>query len=77
MLGYHNKPEANKDVFVQAQDGGRPWMKTGDVADIKENGELFIIDRVKEQIKVKGFQVFPAELEDLLLDHTEVRLWLA
>jgi acyl-CoA synthetase (AMP-forming)/AMP-acid ligase II len=45
------------------------WLHTGDIARIDADGALFVVDRVKELIKVKGFQVAPAELEALLRTH--------
>jgi|SRR6516165_3800874 len=45
------------------------WVRTGDVGYIDGDGYLFITDRLKELIKVKGFQVAPAELETLLYSH--------
>ncbi|KAK7536863.1 uncharacterized protein J3D65DRAFT_553518 [Phyllosticta citribraziliensis] len=69
-LGYLKKPEATKETF---QDG---WMRTGDEAVIrvspKGHEHVFIVDRIKELIKVKGFQVAPAELEAHLLTHPAV-----
>ncbi|KAK7515444.1 hypothetical protein IWZ03DRAFT_394732 [Phyllosticta citriasiana] len=69
-LGYLKKPEATRETF---QDG---WMRTGDEAVIrvspKGNEHVFIVDRIKELIKVKGFQVAPAELEAHLLTHPAV-----
>ena len=44
----------------------------GDVAYLDENGRIFIVDRIKELIKVKGLQVAPAELEDILLTHPQI-----
>ncbi|KAG9744696.1 putative 4-coumarate-CoA ligase, partial [Aureobasidium melanogenum] len=67
MKGYWNKPDATKDTLTE--DG---WLKTGDVAYLDEEGHLFIVDRIKELIKVKGNQVAPAELEALLLDHPAI-----
>ncbi|KAI4175363.1 MAG: hypothetical protein LQ343_001738 [Gyalolechia ehrenbergii] len=70
VLGYLNNDEANKETF---QDG---WLRTGDVAVIRKspNGteHCFIVDRMKELIKVKGMQVAPAELEAHLLTHPAV-----
>ena len=51
MQGYHNNQEATEATFL---DG---WLKTGDLAYYNEHGILYITDRVKELIKVKGFQV--------------------
>jgi 4-coumarate--CoA ligase len=48
------------------------WLKTGDIGMIDADGYVFIADRVKELIKVKGFQVAPAEVEALLLTHPKV-----
>lgn len=62
--GYHNKPEETKGCL---DDEG--WFRTGDVGHIDVNGDIYITDRVKELIKYKGFQVAPAELEGLLVDH--------
>ena len=66
MLGYLNKPEATAATM---RDG---WLRTGDLGRIDADGYLFIVDRVKELIKVKGFQVPPAELEALLVSHPAV-----
>ncbi|WWC62792.1 uncharacterized protein I303_105389 [Kwoniella dejecticola CBS 10117] len=67
MKGYWRNPSATAEVFAP---GG--WYKTGDVATIDKEGYFSIVDRVKELIKYKGFQVPPAELEALLLTHPEV-----
>ncbi|KAI9812296.1 MAG: hypothetical protein M1827_004745 [Pycnora praestabilis] len=70
VLGYLNNDQANKETF---QDG---WMRTGDEAVVKVapsgNEHIFIVDRIKELIKVKGMQVAPAELEAHLLTHPNV-----
>ncbi|ERL94409.1 hypothetical protein D910_11687, partial [Dendroctonus ponderosae] len=66
MKGYHNNPEATKNALHEG------WFKTGDLAYYDVNGMLFITDRVKELIKVRGYQVAPAELEELLRDHPGV-----
>jgi len=67
MKGYLNNPEATA-ATIDA-DG---WLHTGDVAIVDEDGHTFIVDRLKELIKVKGFQVPPAELEALLITHSDV-----
>ncbi len=61
MIGYHNRPEA---TVAMIEDG---WLKTGDLGVVDADGYLFIRDRLKELIKVKGFQVAPAEVETQLL----------
>ncbi|OTB12438.1 hypothetical protein K445DRAFT_378636 [Daldinia sp. EC12] len=75
LKGYWNKPEATADALHIDPDGTR-WFKTGDVGFVEkyEPGGLFhIVDRIKELIKVKGNQVAPAELEDVLLENKGVR----
>ncbi|GAN02557.1 4-coumarate- ligase protein [Mucor ambiguus] len=68
MKGYLNDDKANAETFTH--DG---WMRTGDVAKFdSQTGEFFIIDRIKELIKYKGYQVAPAELEALLMSHDAV-----
>lgn len=67
MLGYLGRPEATASTVI---DG---WLHTGDIGYLNEDGNLFIVDRLKELIKVKGLQVPPAELEDLLLSHPKIR----
>ncbi|HYY57542.1 MAG TPA: 4-coumarate--CoA ligase family protein [Pyrinomonadaceae bacterium] len=64
MKGYLNRPEATAQT-VDA-DG---WLHTGDIAYADEDGHFYIVDRLKELIKYKGFQVAPAELEAVLLTH--------
>ena len=48
------------------------WVRTGDEVMVNERKELFVTDRIKELIKVRGFQVAPSELEGHLLDHSDV-----
>jgi acyl-coenzyme A synthetase/AMP-(fatty) acid ligase len=48
------------------------WLHTGDIAVVDDEGYFSIVDRVKELIKYKGFQVAPAELEALLLEHPQI-----
>jgi 4-coumarate--CoA ligase len=67
MAGYLDNPEATARTITP--DG---WLRTGDLARVDDAGFLWLLDRVKELIKVKGFQVAPAELEGLLLAHPGV-----
>ncbi|KAL1405238.1 hypothetical protein Q8F55_008864 [Vanrija albida] len=67
MKGYHNNPSATASSITP--DG---WFKTGDVLTRSDDGWFRVVDRVKELIKYKGFQVPPAELEGLLLQHPKV-----
>ncbi|KAH9903312.1 phenylacetyl-CoA ligase [Cubamyces lactineus] len=65
-LGYYKNEQATKETFI---DG---WLRTGDEVLFAENGDMFVTDRIKELIKVKGNQVAPSELEGHLLDHPDV-----
>ncbi|MFF0964375.1 4-coumarate--CoA ligase family protein [Streptomyces sp. NPDC003703] len=67
MKGYLGRPEETA-ALIDA-DG---WLHTGDVGRVDEDGWLFVVDRVKELIKYKGYQVAPAELEALLLTHPDI-----
>ncbi|XP_047358392.1 probable 4-coumarate--CoA ligase 1 isoform X1 [Vespa velutina] len=67
MKGYFNNPEATKEMLLE--DG---WLKTGDIAYFDDDLDFYITDRLKELIKVKGFQVPPAELESVLRTHPDV-----
>jgi acyl-CoA synthetase (AMP-forming)/AMP-acid ligase II len=68
MSGYLSDPDATA-ATVHVDDDGTAWLHTGDIARFRDDGELFIIDRLKELIKVKAFQVAPAELEAVLRAH--------
>jgi long-chain acyl-CoA synthetase len=65
MLGYLPE-EANADVFV---DG---WLRSGDIGYVDGDGFLYLVDRVKEMIKVSGFSVSPVEIERTLYGHPDV-----
>lgn len=65
--GYLNDPEATRNTI---DEGG--WLHTGDIGYVDDNEEIFIVDRLKEIIKYKGFQVPPAELEALLIAHPSI-----
>ncbi|NEB19240.1 MULTISPECIES: 4-coumarate--CoA ligase family protein [Streptomyces] len=64
MKGYLGRPDATAALIDE-----EGWLHTGDVGHVDTDGWLFVVDRVKELIKYKGFQVAPAELEALLLTH--------
>jgi acyl-CoA synthetase (AMP-forming)/AMP-acid ligase II len=67
MKGYLNNPAATTNTI---DDDG--WLHTGDIGHVDDEGHVFVVDRLKELIKYKGFQVPPAELEALLLTHPAV-----
>ena len=65
--GYLNEPEATARVLTA--DG---WLRTGDIAIVDDDGYLYLVDRAKDLIIVSGFNVYPAEVEDVLLNHADV-----
>lgn len=67
MRGYLNNAEATAGTIDSDN-----WLHTGDIGYADEDGHFYIVDRVKELIKYKGFQVAPAELEAILLTHPAV-----
>ncbi|KAI0500626.1 hypothetical protein KFK09_018842 [Dendrobium nobile] len=67
MKGYLNDEKETASVIDK--DG---WFKTGDIVYFDQDGYLFILDRLKDTIKYKGFQVAPADLEALLISHNEI-----
>eukprot|EP00804_Cyclotella_cryptica_P027448 CCRYP_008862-RD/>CCRYP_008862-RD protein AED:0.06 eAED:0.06 QI:1226/1/1/1/0.75/0.6/5/140/283 len=68
MMGYLNEPDKTAECI--SKDG---WLRTGDLAYFDEDGYFYITDRIKELIKVRGFPVAPAELEELLLTNEYVQ----
>ncbi|XP_039261704.2 uncharacterized protein LOC120337870 [Styela clava] len=67
MKGYLQNPDATaRTIDLEG------WIHTGDIGHYDENGMLYVVDRLKELIKYKGFQVAPAELEALLLTHPDI-----
>jgi acyl-CoA synthetase (AMP-forming)/AMP-acid ligase II len=67
MKGYFNNPQATARTI-----DAEGWLHTGDIGLADEDDHFYIVDRVKELIKYKGFQVAPAELEAVLLRHPAV-----
>ncbi|KAI9452564.1 phenylacetyl-CoA ligase [Lactarius psammicola] len=66
-LKYWDNPKATAETFLE--DG---WVRTGDEVEFDAEGNIYVVDRLKELIKVRGFQVAPAELEGHLLSHPDV-----
>ncbi|KAK4887095.1 hypothetical protein RN001_003366 [Aquatica leii] len=66
MCGYYNNPKETESTFVNG------WLRTGDLGYYDEYNNVYIKDRLKELIKVKGYQVAPAELEDLIRSYPNV-----
>ncbi len=67
MAGYWNNPAATAEVF----DG--EWFATGDVARVDEQGNIFIVDRIKDMVLRNGYSVYPREIEDVLYTHEQVQ----
>jgi len=67
MQGYWHAPDATAETI--RPDG---WLRSGDIARMDEDGYVYILDRAKEMIKYKGYQVAPAELEGVVMEHPAV-----
>ncbi|KAB0805622.1 hypothetical protein PPYR_02592 [Photinus pyralis] len=67
MKGYFNDPEATKNTIDE-----NGWLHTGDMAYYDRDNMFYIVDRLKELIKCKGYQVAPAELETVLINHPKI-----
>lgn len=67
MKGYWNKPEATEEAI---KDG---WFRSGDMAQVDEDGYFFIVDRKKDMIIRGGYNVYPREIEEVLYEHPAVR----
>ncbi|HXA31465.1 MAG TPA: AMP-binding protein [Acidimicrobiales bacterium] len=67
MLGYWNNPAASTEALVEG------WYRTGDVATVDDTGLITIVDRIKDMIISGGLNVYPAEVERVLVEHEGVR----
>jgi len=68
MKGYYNRPDESADAFR----GG--WFHTGDIGHVDEDGYFYIVDRVKDMVIRGGFNVYPREVEEVLMSHPQVSL---
>jgi long-chain acyl-CoA synthetase len=68
MKGYYGKPEAT----AEAMRGD--WFHTGDIGRVDEDGYFYIVDRVKDMVIRGGFNVYPREVEEVLMSHPQVSL---
>lgn len=71
MKGYHNKPEDTAAVLAHLPDG-TPYLRTGDIACIDNDGYVHIVDRKKDVILVGGFNVYPRHVEEVLYQHEAI-----
>lgn len=67
MVGYWQRPDATEEVLKN------DWLHTGDVVTVDSEGFIRIVDRKKDMILVSGFNVYPNEIEDVLMQHPKVR----
>jgi long-chain acyl-CoA synthetase len=67
MQGYWNRPDETASIFF---DG---WMHTGDIGKMDEEGYFYVLDRSKDMIKASGFNIYPREVEEVLLLHPAVQ----
>jgi long-chain acyl-CoA synthetase len=70
--GYWQKPDETAEVFLDADDGGSPWFRTGDIVSIDVDGFITVVDRIKEIIITGGFNVSPSEVEASIRGFTGV-----
>jgi long-chain acyl-CoA synthetase len=71
--GYWNMPTETANTLRPDPSGqGGPWLYTGDIARMDEDGYFYIVDRKKELIKPGGFQVWPREVEEVIIQHPKV-----
>jgi long-chain acyl-CoA synthetase len=71
MQGYWQNPEETAGILQVHGEGG-PWLHTGDLGYMDEDGYIFIVDRMKDVIKPSGFQVWPREVEEVVSSHPAV-----
>lgn len=71
MVEYHKRPEATRDTMYIDKDG-RQWLRTGDIGRVDEEGYLYIVDRKKDMILSGGQNIYPADIESVMVDHEAV-----
>ena len=71
MSAYHNRPDATAEALWH-DERGRPWLRTGDIGQLDEDGYLYIVDRKKDMILSGGQNIFPADIEAVLKTHPAV-----
>jgi long-chain acyl-CoA synthetase len=72
MAGYWRAPEETARALRDHGDGGPPWLHTGDLGYLDQDGYLFLVDRIKDLMKPGGLQVWPRELEEVVAAHPAV-----
>ncbi|NDJ77250.1 MAG: long-chain fatty acid--CoA ligase, partial [Chloroflexi bacterium] len=72
MRGYHGMPTETANALREGPDG-KLWLYTGDIARMDEDGYFYIVDRKKDMALIGGFNVYPRNVEDVLMEHPAVR----
>jgi long-chain acyl-CoA synthetase len=72
MRGYHEMPTETANALREGPDGKR-WLYTGDIARMDEDGYFYIVDRKKDMALIGGFNVYPRNVEDALMEHPAVQ----
>jgi len=68
MIGYHNRPDATREaMFIDSR--GIQWMRSGDIGRTDEDGYLYIIDRKKDMVLSGGQNIYPADIEAVMVEH--------
>ncbi len=71
MSGYHARPDAS-EAATWTDEKGRRWLRTGDIGRLDEEGFLYLVDRKKDLIISGGLNLYPADIEQVLLQHPQV-----
>jgi len=71
MIGYHNMPTETANALREDAEG-KKWFFTGDIARMDEDGYFYIVDRKKDMALIGGFNVYPRNVEDVLMSHPAV-----
>jgi long-chain acyl-CoA synthetase len=72
MRGYHGMPTETANALREGPDG-KLWLYTGDIARMDEDGYFYIVDRKKDMALIGGFNVYPRNVEDVLMEHPAVQ----
>ncbi len=71
MPGYHNRPDATAEAaWIDGE--GQAWLRTGDIGQLDEDGFLYIVDRKKDMIVTGGQNIYPRDIESVLIGHDAV-----
>lgn len=71
MVEYHNRPDATREAMYHCPQG-KLWLRTGDIGRVDEDGYLYIVDRKKDMILSGGQNIYPVDIEAVMVEHDEV-----